>query len=579
ESVPDGYFPKLDVGTVLKHRMLLCSVEGLLYEYDEQNIKKGLERLKAEQLIQYQHKIHYPEHRGRSRRTEEDIKHYFSIQNQFPEVYGIGEYGVKRDRPIEWRTHARHLKAYLFFYEQIMANFLSQLANFHKLFSLKEEVRTTYFHQVPEIPNKHLVLREDQDVEELEGIISRIAKEYDPINDRRNRSLDHLLARFGEEFLSGAYDALMRNGIEENQQLYQQELIRAKLRFLRDIVELGRDRGRGMDYLGFSGGDSPADLVNHSTALQKRLALLFNMRDHQHVSLSESIREADGVTFAKKGGGKENKGKASFTFNAKHQDVLSGVMKEGLSRENFVIEENSKKSGEFNVYFGGLVGRGANSPVFKADSPDKCEAAITALIKRLRELNAASEGFHLVEHVLLRPVGSVMHTWYLVREGRIFLETPVMEREEFKKEFKDALERRGRDSDNYITTGNTEDGYTLVLTDEDGSIIAYKDGYIDETSAEKERDRIVKLIPKIDVKDSEVIIRKEQHIPKGALLADDFYSLQVTCILPSWPVRFRNDKFRNLFEQVVKLNVPAHTRVVCFWVDLAEMTDFERVYL
>jgi hypothetical protein len=50
-------------------------------------------------------------------------------------------------------------------------------------------------------------------------------------------------------------------------------------------------------------------------------------------------------------------------------------------------------------------------------------------------------------------------------------------------------------------------------------------------------------------------------------------------ILPAWPVRFKNDKFRALFEQVVKLNVAAHTEVECYWVDLAEMSDFERVYL
>ena len=154
-----------------------------------------------------------------------------------------------------------------------------------------------------------------------------------------------------------------------------------------------------------------------------------------------------------------------------------------------------------------------------------------------------------------------------------------MENVAFDEEFKVLLKSRADDAENYITTGTPDEGFTLVLTGEDGSIIAYKEGYIDETSAERERDRIIMLIPQIDDADSGLVVRKEQHIPKGALLSDDFYSMQLSVVLPAWPMRFRNEKFRALFEQVVKLNVAAHTQVVCYWVDLAEMADFEKIFL
>lgn len=580
EDIPDGFFPQLDAQSILRQRMFRCTVEGLEYDYEIKSVDKTLQRFQTEHLVQYQHPIVYPPHKPRSRRTAKEMTYYYSIQYHFPEIYGVGPYGVGRNRPLEWRTHATNLKGYLFFFEQIMADYLTQLTEFYQLFSLKEQVGQTYFHQIPQIPNQHLVIRENQELDDLEYSVRQISSTFDPVGDRRNRALDHLLARFGEEFLGESYNALTRNTIEDNQVKFEQEMIKAKIKFLNNIGELTRDRGRGQDYLGFGGGKAAQDAVLHSNALQKRLALLFNMKDYMQMSLSESIRGAKGVEFRKgQTKSRESEGKMAFSFSAANQDILAQVLHDGLSRENFAIAENSEKEGEFQVYFGPTAGfAGGGEPVLVAKSYDKCEAAVTALIRRLRELNAASEGFHMIEHVLLRPVGSVMHTFYLVQEGRVFLETPVMERDDFETEFVEALSRRGFDSDNYVVTGSMDEGYTLVLTEEDGSIIAFKDGYIDEYSAERERDKIILLLPQLEDPDPSVQIRKEQYIPKGALLADDFYSLQISTVLPSWPLRFRNEKFRALFEQVLKLTVPAHASIDCYWIDLAEMADFEKIY-
>lgn len=579
DPIPDGFYPELDIDTILDYKLITISVDGLYYDYNPDAIRKAMERISATQEDQYQHELKLLEHAPKPRRTAKELEHYYSIQYSFPEIYGIGQFGVSKNRPLEWRLHAKHLKGYLYFFEQILADYQSQLTNFYKLFSLKDHIDRTYFHQVPEIPNRHEILRSNQSEDDLQTALDTVGQVFDPITDRRNRALDHLLARFGEEFLAESYHAIMRTAIEETPEKYEHELIKAKLRFLENIIELGRDRGKGLDYMDFRGGNNPHDFVTHNSALQKRMALLFNMKDHQHLSLTESIREAKGVAFGKKKV-KAEEGQAAFTFSAAHNDVLSVVFKEGLSRESFTIRENSKKKGEFQIFFSGMAGKGASDPIFTSESREKCEAAITSLIRRLRELNAESEGFHLIEHVLLRPVGSVMFTWYLVQDGRIYLESPVMERDDYDADFKTAILRRGDDPENYVTTGSPAEGYTLVLTDEDGSIIAYKEGYVDESSAERERDRLVLLIPNLgDDDETGVTIRKEQHIPKGALLADDFYSLKVTVVLPSWPVRFRNEKFRTLFEQVLKLNVPAHTETNCYWLDLAELADFEKIYL
>ncbi|MGZ8244778.1 hypothetical protein [Methylomagnum sp.] len=92
--------------------------------------------------------------------TPQNIGHYYSIQHQFPMVYGIGRYGIPESRRAELPggeagdaasqrrrrlAEARQLKAYLLFFEQLLANYLAQLAHAADLFSLDPTLDRTYF--------------------------------------------------------------------------------------------------------------------------------------------------------------------------------------------------------------------------------------------------------------------------------------------------------------------------------------------------------------------------------------------------------------------------------------------------
>jgi hypothetical protein len=99
--------------------------------------------------------------------TGQNIENYFSIQHQFPLTYGIGRAGVPEDLgeygaaseklsgdplaadPLARRgrrlAQARQLKGYLLFFEQLMANYLAQLAHAADLFSLEPNLDRTYF--------------------------------------------------------------------------------------------------------------------------------------------------------------------------------------------------------------------------------------------------------------------------------------------------------------------------------------------------------------------------------------------------------------------------------------------------
>ncbi len=66
-----------------------------------------------------------------------DLGEYYSIQNDFPNVYGIGEGGLLPDATPRRRSQAYQLKAYLLFFDQLLANFLANLANIRAAFSLQ----------------------------------------------------------------------------------------------------------------------------------------------------------------------------------------------------------------------------------------------------------------------------------------------------------------------------------------------------------------------------------------------------------------------------------------------------------
>ena len=84
-----------------------------------------------------------------------EIEKYFSIQHQFPVVYGLSKYGAADNLveglvPLpkkERQARIQQLKAYLLFFEQLLANYLAQLSQVGRLFSLDEKLDQTYFYQ------------------------------------------------------------------------------------------------------------------------------------------------------------------------------------------------------------------------------------------------------------------------------------------------------------------------------------------------------------------------------------------------------------------------------------------------
>jgi hypothetical protein len=196
---------------------------------------------------------------GRYRKTG----NYTSILQQFPKVYGVGTAGLPNSASQERKTMAKQLKAYLMFFDQLLANQFAQLGNVSKLFSFHEDSLHTYFSQLPtdhESLGMNAVWFSDEDthLKRLRKLTEDPSSEADslPNEDRRNRFLDHLLARFAHQFQHSKFLPSQSDNDSSTSSLQT----RSKQALLADYVRVGHDRGLGFNYLEVADADNVSGL-------------------------------------------------------------------------------------------------------------------------------------------------------------------------------------------------------------------------------------------------------------------------------------------------------------------------------
>jgi hypothetical protein len=196
---------------------------------------------------------------------------YFPVQYSLPMTYGIGKPGLPAHVPAKRRAQAKQLKAYLLVFEQLLGNALAQVAHAADLFSLDPLVDRTYFVRMF---NEAAIAGYG----DIAGTLTQTALEemtetLPEFLERRNRFLDHLLARFGEQFVE--YALLLTN--LEGQQVALDQLIDDKISFLKGYPLVSHDRGRAFDYT-----VDPCGAGNFA-GLKKRVELLLGLQNERAI--------------------------------------------------------------------------------------------------------------------------------------------------------------------------------------------------------------------------------------------------------------------------------------------------------
>jgi hypothetical protein len=194
--------------------------------------------------------------------TFRDPEDYYPIQYSFPLTYGIGPDGLPPQASDTRKAQAMQLKGYLMVFEQLIGNAFAQLAHTADLFSLAPNVKHTYF--IKEF-NNEIIKNYNLIVDGLDKpTLEAIAETKTEFHERRNRFLDHIMARFGEQF--DEYTFLLTN--IHGKKVALDKLIDDKIDFLNSYPEISSNRARAFDYKA-----SPCSMDNQP-GLKKRIKRL-----------------------------------------------------------------------------------------------------------------------------------------------------------------------------------------------------------------------------------------------------------------------------------------------------------------
>ncbi len=237
-----------------------------------------------------------------------------------------------------------------------------------------------------------------------------LREDADTFAARRNRMLDHLMARFAESFTDYAVQIFTLDRRNK-----PTDLIADKIAFLEDYPLISRDRGRAFDY-------SQAKVWNSAnvSGWERRISRLLGLESFRRRRLATAFLSAfeideepgsDPVVFRycllDAAGDRVLVSVETYATREATYEGIRAVVEAGLRAENWSVDTNDQ--GAYRVR---LFDRppGAADAVLLAGLGDRTfEDREDARRERTRAQEAVfraarhSEGFHLVEHVLLRP--------------------------------------------------------------------------------------------------------------------------------------------------------------------------------
>jgi hypothetical protein len=382
------------------------------------------------------------------RGTYRDASSYYSIQNYFPYVYGIGPDGLPSTATNERKAQAKQLKAYLMIFEQVLANYLAQLDAVDTFFSNRphKDTDTYYANPLYNVPGVHNIIKaytnssysknekgwKDFMQDTKNAYIHTLHDTLEPDSvriNRKSRMFDHLLARFSEApvvYPVTLYYMLYHNSRKTDRITRENEW---KASVLHHFDDMNYNRIRGFNYL-------DANDTRHYNFVSKMHKLLYI--DHKHHSLT-SVFDARKIKFEKQRSASRNDKvddsnvidetawnpemenlvwykdeAAARRKNNEISDTVPGyggsfiftnkdisVFKNAINMNNYRIAEEADGSYSLlykspNDVVWGMVSR---FPALNGPPLDKLKKLVAYLI----DLSRNSEGFYLIEHVLLRP--------------------------------------------------------------------------------------------------------------------------------------------------------------------------------
>jgi hypothetical protein len=523
---------------------------------------------------------------------DRQLGNYLPAQTDLPANYLTGVFEAPDSQPELRKAQSKQLKAYLLFFEQILANYLSQLDHFHELFNWVPQARVqTYFSQRLGAPIAGIEALY-QEYEGLKVQLDGLAETPGEALERRHRFMEHVLARFGEQFTDYS---LLLFGLFNRDETTLAAVVRDQERFLENYPALSRDRSLGYDYR------QSAESIR-SGGYQRRVSGLlgmirskkvtkpdgFRLRQHENEAWTAVIRMPD------------ERGLDTDGFTTR--EVISAEMATGLidlggrfgrSESNYrLVSVEDECNPSRWALFPPCAGDDAPAIGFTPDdTPASRDRAIDWFRSHPPVTEEVAADLNLMPDLgldafVVEETGE--GTWRFVVNGeygvRLFESTACAERA-FAEQLLDAAIRHGHDAAHYVFSsekctwqlvrtcagepdaiyGQTTDPAHLLATFNRFAASQGSDGlHVVEHVLLRPHSAEDPLMP--------VYLRGDCPPVK------DPYSFRATVLLPAWTARGQELAFRAWAESVLRSEAPAHVWLDIRWVSFTDMVRFESLF-
>lgn len=447
---------------------------------------------------------------------------YTTIQNDFPETYGIGQAGLSAIATNERKAQVKQLKGYLLFFDKVLASYFKHLGNVRELLSINGGLDKTYFTQVVEdikdfdaLVKEFPILNTDATNEEL--TIALFGQQDDTI-ERRNKIADHLLARFAEKF--GEYSFLMKALFGT---ATDEIVLTNKKEFLDDYIAISSERGSAFNYC----NQPKKNLWNtdNISGFQKRISRLVGIKNYNRRTLSDSFVDIYSLENAD----------LNTVFRWRIKDENNNIL---LSATE---EYKTASAASKELYFAVL--QIIQTPEKEVQDLHENGIQHEAIVGNLRVHKSDSGKYSFDVVNLEQPESSKDH---IVAKQFKYYDTLT----ELKKAILDIIF--------FMKFKFTEEGIFLV------EHILLRPEFPKEEEAVEEGE--------IPEEGEEVI--EESETPFLPICTDnceddcgiDPYSYRVSIVIPGYTYRFSNPDFRNYMENIIKEELPAHILPKICWV-------------
>lgn len=450
---------------------------------------------------------------------------YTTIQNDFPETYGIGEVGLPTRASVERKSKAKQLKGYLLFFDQILGSYFKQLGQVSELLSVSGNLTRTLFTQVVKDIEGANDIVDGYDNYTDDSITELLFDQQDNNIERRNKILDHLLSRFAENFSEYVF---------VNKTIYgnttDQVVLRDKENFLKDYKVVSKDRGNAFDYY----KQPIANLwnTNNVSGAEKRISRLIGIKDYSRRNLSNSFVQM---------------------YNFIDSDNQSVYRWRIVDTNNEIVLSSTAE------YFDTSA---ANKELY---------FAVLQIIQtreyKIKEAfkNGTVKDLSIIDNILIQISDAGKYSYDIINPAIKDKKNPnriIARRFEYYTNLPD-LEKSILDLIQFMKEDFTEEGMFLVE-----HMMLRPD--VHQTTVNP---------------DTFMPICAEEC---GDCEPIDPYSYRVSVVLPGYTLRFANTDFRNYIEKIIKEELPAHVLAKICWIGYREkdvkdpaenqLVQFEKTY-